>query len=91
VRVRIGIHTGEPAVEEGDYLGLDVRRTVRIGNAGHGGQILLSEATARLIGDGEGDRFALKDLGHHHLAGSSLDLKESFSLSSPTFRPIFPT
>jgi DNA-binding NarL/FixJ family response regulator/class 3 adenylate cyclase len=68
VRVRIGLHTGEPSVGEGGYFGLDVHRAVRIGNAGHGGQILLSEDTARLV-EGARDGFSLRDLGDHHLAG----------------------
>ena len=69
VRVRIGIHTGEPMVGEGGYLGVDVHRTVRVGNAGHGGQILVSEATAKVVAAGGWDGVTLKDLGVHRLAG----------------------
>ena len=43
VRVRMGLHTGEPVVESGVYLGLDVNRAARICSAGHGGQILLAD------------------------------------------------
>jgi DNA-binding NarL/FixJ family response regulator/class 3 adenylate cyclase len=64
LRVRIGVHTGEPDIGEGGYLGLDVHRVVRIGNAGHGGQVLVSETTASFVGDAD-----LRDLGVHHLAG----------------------
>jgi class 3 adenylate cyclase len=64
VRVRMSVHTGEPAVEGGAYLGLDVSRAARICAAGHGGQILLSQTTADLVGDVE-----LKDLGSYPLAG----------------------
>jgi DNA-binding NarL/FixJ family response regulator len=64
LRVRIGIHTGEPLRVEGAYVGLDVHRAARICAAGHGGQILVSEATAALLPDR-----ALRDLGEHRLRG----------------------
>src|SRR5690349_8473480 len=41
VRIRIGIHTGEGRLVDGDYVGLDVHRAARIAAAGHGGQILI--------------------------------------------------
>src|SRR5262245_52701316 len=50
VRVRIGLHTGEPAVGDEGYLGLDVVRAARICTAGAGGHVLLSETTRALIG-----------------------------------------
>jgi DNA-binding NarL/FixJ family response regulator/class 3 adenylate cyclase len=68
VRVRMGVHTGEAALEDRGYFGLDVHRTVRVGNAGHGGQILLSETTARLVAHAA-DGWSLTDLGEHQLAG----------------------
>ena len=46
VKVRMGLHTGEPTVGEEGYLGMDVVRAARICSAGHGGQILASETTA---------------------------------------------
>jgi class 3 adenylate cyclase len=49
VRVRIGLHSGQPQMTDEGYVGLDVHRATRIGSAGHGGQILLSEATRRRI------------------------------------------
>ena len=45
VRVRMGLHTGEPAIHEEGYVGLDVVRAARICTVGHGGQTLLSETT----------------------------------------------
>ena len=45
VRVRVGIHTGEPALTTDGYVGLEVHRAARIMSAGHGGQVLLSHAT----------------------------------------------
>ena len=55
VRVRMGLHTGEPAVGEERYVGLGVHRAARIGAAGHGGQVLLSNATRELVEDEVGD------------------------------------
>jgi DNA-binding NarL/FixJ family response regulator/class 3 adenylate cyclase len=48
VRVRMGLHTGEPSIEGSTYIGLDVHRVARISEAGHGGQILLSGRTFEL-------------------------------------------
>jgi class 3 adenylate cyclase len=62
MRVRMGLHTGEPTVTEEGYVGIDVHRAARIAAAGHGGQILLSQATRDLAGS---DR--LRDLGLHRL------------------------
>jgi class 3 adenylate cyclase len=49
VRVRIGLHRGRPQMTDEGYVGQDVHRATRIGSAGHGGQILLSEATRQGI------------------------------------------
>ncbi|HJP64672.1 MAG TPA: adenylate/guanylate cyclase domain-containing protein, partial [Actinomycetota bacterium] len=49
IRVRMGMHTGEGRLSEGDYFGLDVHRAARIAAAGHGGQVLLSEATGSVV------------------------------------------
>src|SRR6266508_1951385 len=62
IRVRMGLHTGEPMVTEEGYVGIDVHRAARIAAAGHGGQILVSQATRDLAGP---DR--LRDLGVHRL------------------------
>jgi predicted ATPase/class 3 adenylate cyclase len=63
VRVRIGIHTGEPLLTDGHYVGLDVHKGARIASAGHGGQTLVSDATRQLL-DSTVD---LRDLGDHRL------------------------
>src|SRR5215210_9478605 len=67
VRVRMGLHTGEPRTATGRYVGLDIHRAARIGAAGHGGQVLLSLATQQLVRDQLPPGVALKDLGLHHL------------------------
>jgi DNA-binding NarL/FixJ family response regulator/class 3 adenylate cyclase len=67
LKVRMGLHTGEPALEEGDYVGLDLHRAARICSVGHGGQVLLSEATRNLVAEALNSK--LKDLGQHPLKG----------------------
>lgn len=59
VRVRIGLHTGTAALAEDGYVGVDVHRAFRIANAGHGGQIVASEAAATVLTPGR----ELRDLG----------------------------
>jgi len=63
VKVRMGLHTGEPSVGDEGYVGLDVVRAARICSAGHGGQILLSETTRALLGADLPDGASLRDLG----------------------------
>jgi class 3 adenylate cyclase len=67
VKVRMGLHTGEPSVGDEGYVGLDVVRAARICSAGHGGQILLSETTRALLGGDVPDGWKLRDLGRQHL------------------------
>ena len=67
VRVRMGVHTGSPILHGGDYVGLDVHRAARIAATAHGGQVVLSEATARLVERAGLDDVQLVDLGFHRL------------------------
>jgi class 3 adenylate cyclase len=67
VRVRMGLHTGEPTVGDEGYVGLDVVRAARISAAGHGGQILISETTRALLGNQLPDGVSIHDLGEAHL------------------------
>ena len=62
LRVRMGVHTGEPLTVPPKYVGMDVHRAARIMAAGHGGQVLVSETTAALL-----DGTPLRDLGPHRL------------------------
>jgi len=62
IRVRMGIHTGNPYLGEEGYVGADVHRAARIAASGHGGQVLVSAASAAVVGtDG------LRELGEHRL------------------------
>ena len=69
VRVRIGIHTGQPVVAGGGYTGLAVHRAARICAVAAGGQVLISQATQDLIEDEEEAEpgFALVDVGEYRL------------------------
>ncbi len=67
VRVRMGIHTGEPQTSSEGYVGPDVHRAARICAAAHGGQVLLSQATQVLIEVPRLDRATLHDIGEHAL------------------------
>jgi predicted ATPase/class 3 adenylate cyclase/Flp pilus assembly protein TadD len=67
IRVRMGIHTGEPIRTGEGYVGMDIHRGARIAAAGHGGQVLISETARDLIQDDLPEEFALRDLGEHRL------------------------
>jgi class 3 adenylate cyclase len=67
VRIRMGLHTGEPSIGEEGYVGMDVVRAARICSAGHGGQILLSETTRALVGNNVPDGVSIRDLGQAQL------------------------
>jgi class 3 adenylate cyclase/CheY-like chemotaxis protein len=85
VRVRMGLHTGEPAVSyEDDYVGVDVNRAARICAAGHGGQILLSRETRDML-----DGLAVTDLGVHRLAGLA-EPERLYQLDAPGLPSSFP-
>ena len=67
VRVRVGVHSGRPAVVAGDYIGLDVHRAARIMSAAHGGQVVVSQTTVDMMAGGLPDNVQLRDLGDHRL------------------------
>jgi len=67
LRVRMGLHTGEPVGAIDRYVGLDVHRAARICAAGHGGQILVSQAVELLASPDLPPGVTLQDLGTHRL------------------------
>jgi predicted ATPase len=81
VRVRMGLHTGEPVSGDEGYVGMDVHRAARIAAAGHGGQVLLSQATADLAGSD------VRDLGLHRLKDLSAP-ERIFQLGTDHFPPL---
>jgi predicted ATPase len=61
IRIRVGVHTGEPGLDPPKYVGMDVHLTARVMAAGHGGQVLLTPATRELVD------LKLKELGEQRL------------------------
>ena len=67
VRVRLGLHTGEPAVGDDGYTGLDVVRASRIAAVGRGGQVLLSDTTRAIVAGDLPDGVSIRSLGDQRL------------------------
>ncbi len=63
----MGVHTGSPTRHEGGYVGMDVHRAARVAGAAHGGQVVVSDATAHLVQGSLPDGVELRDLGAHLL------------------------
>jgi predicted ATPase len=64
----MGIHTGDGLLDsDGEYIGPDVHRAARIGAAGHGGQVLLSETTSALVTEELPEAVSIRGLGEHRL------------------------
>jgi predicted ATPase/class 3 adenylate cyclase len=80
--VRMGLHTGEPALTDAGYVGIDVHRAARIAASGYGGQVLVSAATAALVGT---DR--LRDLGEHRLKDLTAP-ERIYQLGEDAFPPL---
>jgi predicted ATPase len=81
MRVRIGVHTGEPQLTDEGYVGLDVHRGARVCAAGHGGQVLLSPTTCELV------EVEVSDLGEHRLK-DLLGPQRLFQLGTEEFPPL---
>jgi hypothetical protein len=81
IRLRIGLHTGSPFLTDEGYVGPDVHRAARIAATGHGGQILVSQATAALVDTD------LRDLGEHRLKDLSAP-ERIFQLGDERFPPL---
>lgn len=89
LRVRMGIHTGEASEETTGLVGYQVHRAARIAAVGHGGQILLSSATAGLVEDSLSGDSTLRSLGSHRL--KDLGRSETlFQLLAPGLQADFP-
>jgi peptide/nickel transport system substrate-binding protein len=90
LRVRMGIHTGEPSVGGERYVGIGVHRAARISAAGHGGQVLVSQTTRELLRDDPLPDVSLRDLGEHQL--KDLDEPERlYQLVAPGLDTDFPS
>ncbi len=82
LRVRMGLHTGEPLVDPPKYVGRDVHLAARIMSAGHGGQVVLSTETRDSI-----DGVELRDLGEHRLKDFAEPVR-LFQLGNESFPPL---
>ncbi|HLW48657.1 MAG TPA: tetratricopeptide repeat protein [bacterium] len=89
VLLRMGLHTGEADVVNTGYEGLDVHRTARICAAGHGGQILVSEAVRALVNRDLPEGVTLRDLGEHRLKDLS-HADRLFQVIAPDLPAEFP-
>src|SRR6266508_2790198 len=85
LRVRMGMHCGEPVLRDDAYVGIDVHRAARICQVAAGGQILLSERTSARL-DSE---YELWDLGEHELPGLPAP-ERLFQLKAPGLATSFP-
>ena len=83
IRVRMGIHTGEPIVTDEGYVGIDVHRAARIAAAAHGGQIVVSETTRGLLDSDTG----VRDLGEHRLK-DLIGAERLYQLGAGDFPPL---
>lgn len=83
LRVRMGLHTGEPILTGEGYAGIDVHHGARLMSAGHGGQVLVSQATRDLLGDA----LVLLDLGEHRLKDLTLPSR-LYQLGAGEFPPL---
>nr|WP_297430314.1 adenylate/guanylate cyclase domain-containing protein [uncultured Actinotalea sp.] len=67
VRVRMGLHTGEPSRHEDGYVGMDVHRAARVAGSAHGGQVVLTAATHAVVAGDPVPGVHYRDLGRHRL------------------------
>jgi class 3 adenylate cyclase len=88
VKIRMGLHTGEPSVGEEGYLGMDVVRAARICSAGHGGQILVSETTRALVGNSVPEGVSIRDLGQAQLKDIQHERIYELALGEHEFPPL---
>jgi predicted ATPase/class 3 adenylate cyclase len=89
VRVRMGLHSGEPVRHQDGYVGMDVHRAARIAAAAHGGQVVLSDATRLLVASRLPAGVSVRDLGLHRL--KDLQAPERiYQLAAPGLAEQFP-
>ena len=89
INVRMALHTGESELRDHDYYGNSVNRCARLRGIAHGGQILVSEATAQLVQDDLSGAISLRELGSHRLKDLQRP-EQVFQLIHPDLPPDFP-
>lgn len=89
VPVRMGLHSGSAELRDGDYFGPSVNRAARLQDAGHGGQILLSQASSNLLGDQLPTGITLRSLGRYQIQDFPT-LERVYQVVAPGLRDNFP-
>ena len=89
VRVRMGLHSGEPVRHQDGYVGMDVHRAARIAAAAHGGQVVLSDATRLLVASRLPAGVSVRDLGLYRLKDLRLP-ERIYQLAAPGLAERFP-
>jgi class 3 adenylate cyclase len=89
IRVRAALHAGAAQQRDGDYFGAPLNRIARLCAAGHGGQVLLSNATQELVRDMLPKDAALRDLGEHRLK-DLIRPERIFQITTPDLPADFP-
>ncbi len=89
LHVRMALHTGTVQQRDGDYFGPPLNRVARLLSAGHGGQVLLSQATRELVRDDLLPGAELRDLGEHRLR-DLIRPEHVFQLVAPNLPADFP-
>jgi len=89
LRIRMGLHTGEAELRDGDYYGGTLNRAARIMSIGHGGQILVSETTLQVARERFPEEVSRLDLGLHHLKGLNRP-EHIYQLNAPSLQDEFP-
>jgi len=90
IKVRMGLHTGEAELRDGDYYGQALNRTARIMSLAHGGQILVSGITAEVVREHLPADLFLLDLGEHRLE-DLIRSERIYQLSAPDLPKDFPS
>jgi class 3 adenylate cyclase len=90
VRVRVGVHSGQPTLTDAGYIGLAVHVTARVCSAAHGGQILVSGDTRTAVGTGAPTGVRFRSLGRHRLPGL-VEAEALFQVLARGLRAEFPT
>ena len=89
VRIRIGIHSGQPTLTDAGYIGLTVHTAARVCAAAHGGQIVVSGATRAAVERPASAGIRLRDLGRHRLHGLA-EPEALFQVKAKGLRSSFP-
>jgi predicted ATPase/class 3 adenylate cyclase len=89
LRLRIGIHTGEPQLADGGYIGMDVVVAARICAAAHGEQVVVSRATRDVVGDEPASGTSFEYLGRHRLKDVPT-AEQLYQIVVPGLRQEFP-